>query len=337
LRFEGARTMLRGMKPFGKLLCLLVIASGVPFASLLACGGGESNLPPPPPSATGVVSTASTSTASATPTVTTPPQPPAPPPALVLGPASDDPKPPLPTVKITAPTSGQVIAADKAGDFVVKLDVKNWQTAMGSQHVHLILDNHPYKPIYDPKLPVKLSELMGGDPLNEGEHIIVAFPSRANHESVKTAGAISMLSFWVGKKAGTPTDLKKQPMLVYSRPKGDYKGLQASHVIVDWQLANVTLAEGKTHVHITVTGPGIDDKLEAKAEKFGPPYFLDNLQNGIYTVKLELMSGTGADMKLIPGAWNSTVRSIRIDHDAQPDAMPAASGSASAAPPAMGH
>lgn len=307
---------------FAALVCAAPLAS-------FACGGGDSNLPPPPPPpGTGVAS--STTSASATASATTPPTPPAPPPALVLGAASDDPSP-APTVKITAPTNGQVIPADKAADFVVKLDVKNWQTAMGSQHVHLIMDNHPYKPIYDTKAPVKLSELMGGDPITEGEHVLVAFPSRANHESVKTKDAMAMMSFWVGKK-GTPTVDLKKPMLIYSRPKGEYKGLQASHVLVDFQLANAQLAEGKDHVHITVTGPGIPDKLEAKAEKFGPPYFLDNLQNGSYTVKLELMSGAGADMKLIPGAWNSTTRTIRIDHDAQPDAMPMPSASASATP-----
>ncbi len=177
---------------------------------------------------------------------------------------------------------------------------------------------------------MKLSDLMGGDPINEGEHIIVAFPSRGQHESVKTKDAMSILSFWVGKKGATATDLKKQPMLIYSRPKGDYKGLQASHIIIDFQLLNVTLAEGKEHVHITVTGPGIADKLEAKAEKFGPPYFLDNPQNGTYTVKLELMTGSGAAMQVVPGAWNSTTRTIRVDHDAQPDPMPMASATASA-------
>ncbi len=310
-----------------KLLCIVALAAAAPLAQL-ACGGGESNLPPPPPPPGTGVASASASAQSTTPANTTPPPPAPPPPALVLGTASDEPTPP-PTVKITAPTSGQVIPKDKAADFVVKLDVKNWQTAMGAQHVHLILDNHPYKPIYDTKAPVKLSELMGGDPLNEGEHVLVAFPSRANHESVKSKDALAILAFSVGKKADKPTDLKK-PMLIYSRPKGDYKGLMASHVIVDWQLANATLGEGKDHVHITVLGPGIPDKLEAKAEKFGPPYFLDNLQNGTYTVKLELMSG-GADMKVIPGAWNSTTRTIRIDHDAQPDAMPAASTSAAPA------
>ena len=312
-----------------KLVSIALLACAAPLAQI-ACGGNESNLPPPPPPPGNGVSSASAS-ASSSPTTaqTTPPPPAPPPPALVLGAASDDPTP-APTVKITAPTSGQVIPAAGAADFVVKLDVKNWQTAMGAQHVHLIMDNHPYKPIYDPKLPVKLSELMGGDPINEGEHVLVAFPSRANHESVKTKDAMTIMSFWVGKKGATATDLKK-PMLIYSRPKGEYKGLAASHVIVDFQLANAKLEEGKDHVHITVLGPGITDKLEAKAEKFGPPYFLDNLQNGTYTVKLELMSGSGADMKLIPGAWNSTTRTIKIDHDAQPDAMPAATTAAPAA------
>lgn len=321
--------MLRAMKPVAKLVCLFALISAPPLASL-ACGGAETNLPPPPPGpGNGVASASASSSASVATTASVAP-PALPAPALVLGAQSDDPPAPFPTVKITAPTSGQVIPADKAGNFIVKLDVKNWQTAMGSQHVHLIMDNHPYKPIYDPKAPVKLSDLMGGDPINEGEHIIVAFPSRGQHESVKTKDAMSILSFWVGKKGATATNLKKQPMLIYSRPKGDYKGLQASHIIIDFQLLNVTLAEGKEHVHITVTGPGIADKLEAKAEKFGPPYFLDNPQNGTYTVKLELMTGSGAAMQVVPGAWNSTTRTIRVDHDAQPDPMPMASATASA-------
>jgi len=314
------------MKATSRVLALAALLCAAPLAQI-ACGGNESNLPPPPPPPGTVASATPSATASETATATTPPPPAPPPPALVLGAESEAPSP-LPTVKFVSPASGQVVPAKTAADFLVKLDVKNWQTAMGSQHVHLIMDNHPYKPIYDTKKPVKLSELMGGDPINEGEHVLVAFPSRANHESVKTKGALAILSFWVGKKGKPTIDLKK-PMLIYSRPKGEYKGMQASHVIVDFYLDNVTLAPGKDHVAITVLGPGIADKLEAKADKWGPPYFLDNLQDGTYTVKTELM---GADDKLIPGAWNSTTRTIHIDHEAQPDAMPAPAGSASAAP-----
>jgi hypothetical protein len=165
---------------------------------------------------------------------------------------------------------------------------------------------------------VKLSDLAAGDAIAEGQHVLVAFPSRANHESVKTKDALTVTEFWVGKK-GTPTVDLKKPMLVYSRPKGDYKGDQASHVLIDFQLVNDVLADGKDHVNITVSGPGIDKDLTGQASKFGTPYYLDNLQNGTYTVKLDLVGG---DNQPIAGPWNSTTRQIKIDHDATPDPMP---------------
>jgi hypothetical protein len=295
-------------------------------ASVYACGGGNDNLPPPPPPPP------PPPTASATPVATTPTTPvtptkaPAPPVTITPGAPSPDPAAPTPTVKLTAPTRDQVIDAAKANDFAVKLDVKNWQTAKGSNHVHLILDNKPYKAIYDTKEPVRLNELAAGEALAEGMHVLVAFPSRANHESVKTKDALTVVPFWIGKKDATAAknDPTKKPMLVYSRPKGDYNGEMANHVLVDFQVANVTLAEGKEHVHVTVTGPGIDKPIEGHVEKFGTPLYIDNLQNGSYQLKVELMDGNN---KLIEGPWNSTTRTIKVDHDAPMDmsmAMPSA-------------
>ncbi len=294
---------------------LLASASSSVAIALVACGGGESNLPPPPPPPQAPMADAAppVATTPATAIATAPSKPPAPPVTLSPGAASPDPAAPLPTVKIAAPAREQVLAADKAGDFSIKLDVKNWQTATGSSHVHLILDNKPYKPIYDTKAPVKLSELAGGEALAEGLHVLVAFPSRANHESVKTKDAFTVVPFWIGKKGDLKNDPTKKPMLVYSRPKGNYDGEMANHVLIDFQVANVTLAEGKEHVHVTVTGPGIDKPLEAKVEKFGAPLYLDNLQNGSYQIKTELMDGS---MKVIEGPWNATTRTIKIDHDA---------------------
>jgi hypothetical protein len=285
----------------------------LPAALAFACGGSNENLPPPPPPPPPLVSaTASSPVASAAPSAsaTTPPPPPAAPVTLSQGTASPDPAAPLPTVKIVAPAKEQVLPVATAGDLVVKLDVKNWQTATGSSHVHLILDGKPYKPIYDPKLPVKLSELPGGDALTEGQHILVAFPSRPNHESVKTAGAVAINEFWVSKKGAKNQDIGKA-MLIYSRPKGEYKGDMANHVIVDFQLANDKLAAGGDHVHISVTGPGIEGEKAADVTQFGAPYYLDNLTDGSYTVKLDLLA---ADGKAVPGSWNSTTRTITIAH-----------------------
>jgi hypothetical protein len=268
------------------------------------------------------------------PSTTPPPKAPAPPITITPGAASPDPAAPTPTVKLTAPTKDQVIDAAKANDFAVKLDVKNWQTAKGSNHVHLILDNKPYKAIYDTKEPVHLNDLAGGEALAEGMHVLVAFPSRANHESVKTKDALTIVPFWIGKKdaAAAKNDPTKKPMLIYSRPKGDYNGEMANHVLVDFQVANVTLAEGKEHVKVTVSGPGIDKPVEGNVEKFGTPLYIDNLQNGPYQLKVELLDASG---KLIEGPWNSTTRTIKVDHDAPMDmsmAMPTGDAGAPAAP-----
>ena len=213
-------------------------------------------------------------------------------------------------MKIVSPAKDAVLKADKVADTAVKVDVKAWQTATGSSHVHLILDNKPYKPIYDPKAPLKLSDLLGGKTLDDGQHILVAFPSRPNHESVKTAGAVTINEFWVGKKGPKTQDIGKA-MLIYSRPKGEYKGDMANHLIVDFQLVNDKLATGGDHVHISVTGPGIEGEKSADVSQFGAPFYLDNLVDGSYTVKLDLL---GADGKGIPGSWNSTTRTITVAH-----------------------
>lgn len=295
----------------------LAVVLALPMAALFACGGGSDNLPPPPPPPPVPATDAAPNTVTTVqPPATVAPKPPAPPVTLTPGAPSPDPTAPLPTVAIAAPAKDAVIPNDKAADYSVKLDVKNWQTAQGSSHVHLILDNKPYKAIYDPKQPVKLSELTGGEAVAEGLHVLVAFPSRANHESVKTKGALAVVPFWVGKKGDAKLDPTKKPMLIYSRPKGEYKGEMANHVLIDFYVANVTLADGKEHVKVTVTGPGIDKPLEGKVEKFGTPLYLDNLQNGSYDVKTELVDGSN---KPIEGPWNATTRSIKIDHDAPAD------------------
>lgn len=290
----------------------------LPF--VVACGGGNDNLPPPPPPPP-----PPPATAIATPPTTLPPDAGAPvatapvtPPSLIPGTAAPDPTP-APTAKFAAPKAGEVIASDKVTDYSIKLDVKNWTTATGDAHVHLILDNKPYKAIYDPKQPIKMSELTGGGALDEGQHVLVAFPSRKTHESVKTKDAMSVLEFFVGKKGESKTNIKKA-MLVYSRPKGDYKGdVMSKHVLIDFQLANDTLGDGKDHVNIAVTGPGIDSPLTAKVDKFGTPFYLDNLQNGAYQVKLDLMD---KDDKPVAGPWNSTTRTIKVDSEGTPDPMP---------------
>ena len=133
----------------------------------------------------------------------------------------------------------------------MKLDVKNWKTAPGDAHVHLILDDKPYKPIYDPKAPVKLSELTGRRRARRRAARPRRVPQPREPREREDEGRARVTEFWVGKKGEKAQDPTK-PMLVYSRPKGEYKGDMANHVLVDFQLVNDKLApSGRT----TCTSP----------------------------------------------------------------------------------
>jgi hypothetical protein len=240
---------------------------------------------------------------------------------------SEDPKP-TPTVKILAPTEGASIDPKKALDYEVSLDIKDWTVGVGSTHVHLILDNNAYKPIYTTKAKVKLSELLPKDgTLAEGQHVLHAFPSRMTHESVKAKGALTSVTFWVGKK-GTPTIDLKKPLVIYSRPKGDYSGPKATgSVLFDFYLRNTDLTDGRK-VRWTLTGPGIDSLMSGTFDKWAP-HALKNLRKGEYFLKLELLEKDGS---LNADPLNTILRKFTVDPDAAdpaPMAMPAPSASAS--------
>ena len=253
------------MKRKSILLFGLAIAAGPLVA--VACGGNE---PEPTTAANTAATPAPTPTPEPTPTTAASPEPttpPAPPkPAAVVEDMTPSPDPtPLPTVKILAPANESALAdLAKAKEATVRLEVKNWETKEGGNHVHLILDDHPYKPIYDTKLPVKLTELLPPNAeLTEGQHVLHAFPSRMTHESVKSKGASSMVTFWVGKK-GKPTMDMKKPHLVYSRPKGNYNGAMAGDVLIDFYLMGTTLDKGEK-VRYTIIGPDLPAPLTGES------------------------------------------------------------------------
>jgi hypothetical protein len=216
---------------------------------------------------------------------------------------------PLPSVAINAPKANESVPAGKAADYEVKLAIKDWPVAKDGPHIHVILDDKPYHAVHDPKAPVKLSEVSGGEPIAEGEHVLIAFPSRETHISVKPAGGkkpYSAVVFWVGK-AGKPTWKPTDPTLVYSRPKGEYSGAEAEKVVLDFYLMNVELGEGKHSVRAKVTpASGMPETITVKS---WAPFELVNLPHGEAKIALELLDKDG---KVVPGRFNSTERSIKM-------------------------
>lgn len=321
---------------------LVAVVAALPLALVAGCSGKEPAPPAPPPAPTSSVPAPPASSAAAAPVGSEghegheghghhdrrmPPV------TLVAGTPAPAPEK-APSVTLKAPAKDQVVSRDKAGDFEVRLDVKNWDTKDGA-HIHLILDGRPYKRIDDPKQPIKLKDIDPNYELKDGEHVLVAFPSRMTHESVKPVGKVSpaaIVPFWIGKK-GEVTWKPTDPTLVYSRPKGQNNGVPDEGILVDFYLFNVELGEGKHAVKATLSGPGAADVSVLIKE--WRPFRIQQPQAGTYALSLTLVDKDG---KPVPGPTNDVRREFQIDPNAPPDphvhpkapAAPAPAASASA-------
>jgi hypothetical protein len=220
----------------------------------------------------------------------------------------------MPKVTILSPKANESIPVDRAQSFEVKLEVKDWPVVEGGPHVHLVLDNKPYKPIHEVKETVKLGEIAPASELQEGQHVLVAFPSDEAHVAVKPDKGKSghaVVVFWVGK-AGPGGIRASDPMLVFSRPKGTYNGEAAGSIVLDWYLLNTELADARSRVRATVTPPAGEPKTTTVTS--WAPLSILNLPNGETRVRIELLD---KDERAMPGPWNRTERSIIVNRDAK--------------------
>lgn len=222
----------------------------------------------------------------------------------------------VPSLAIKAPTANQVIPADKAGDYEVKLDLKGWEVPEGGNHVHVIIDGRPYKRIDDAKAPIKLKDIDPSYTLTEGQHVLVAFPSRPTHESVKPAGKaspVAVQTFWIGKK-GTPGWKPTDPTFVYSRPKGANDGpLPPEGLLLDFYLLNAELGDGQHRLEATLTGPGVENGKTVMIKDW-KPWRIKNARDGKYNLKMKLLDKEG---KTVPGSWNDVSHDFSVNTKAQ--------------------
>ena len=210
--------------------------------------------------------------------------------------------PPNVSLTIQEPAEAQVVTGT---DVTVKFKIENWRLykeGEHGQHIHFILDNEPYEAHYS------------NDPfvfknVKPGPHVIRAFPSRPWHESVKQESAFAMVQFWVGEKTGELLIDPKAPMLVYSRPKGEYSMIKPPHgqphpgILIDWFVKNVDLGSRTGYmVRSTIDG-------ESHTFKEWRPHYVQRLGEGQHTIKLELLK----DGQPVEGNFNSTQRTITIN------------------------
>ncbi len=162
------------------------------------------------------------------------------------------------------------------------------------QHIHFILDNQPYSAHYEPVFKKDVPK---------GVHHLVAFLSRSYHESVKNNNSVVVRKLTVGEDSKNTLGLEMEaPTLIYSRPKGTYKGEQTKQILLDFFVLNTKLSENGTKVRATING-----------EKFiiteWGPNVITGLPMGEVTIQLELVDATET---LIPGPFNKVIRKITL-------------------------
>ncbi len=219
-------------------------------------------------------------------------------------------------VEIVAPEEGAALDTTSPA---VELDVTGFELGAstpgaearglalsdGGQHVHLIVDDRPYQAVYDVSAPVELAEA----PLEQGVHLLRAFPSRQWHESVKSPGAFAVTRFVVGDTAGQGADSQAasytpgEPLLTYSRPKGTYEGADADSVMVDFYLTDGELGPDAHAVRLTV-----NDTTSWTLRQW-TPHFLVGLPAGEHRIGLELLD---ADGQPVGGPFTASERAITV-------------------------
>lgn len=160
------------------------------------------------------------------------------------------------------------------------------------QHIHLILNNEPYLAKYTPEFE---------ETLTPGHYIALSFLSRSYHESIKHYEAYDLRQFTIGKVKEKEVDLT-QPMLFYSRPKGEYKGKDIKKILLDFYVVNATLGTNDYSVRATIDGTVF-------ILKSWKGYIVEGLSIGEHSIKIELLDKEG---NLVKSPYASTQRTIKL-------------------------
>jgi len=183
---------------------------------------------------------------------------------------------------ILEPKEGEVLPGNTV---TMKFKLQGFLIREGGEHLHVILDDQPYRAHYDAAAPVYFENVP------PGPHVIRAFPTRSNCESLKNPEAFALVNFSVGAAAPPIIDPTK-PIFTYSRPQGTYKGALSDRILFDFWIKNVTLSPEGYKVRYTLDG------VENMLTEWKPLWFEDARRIGTHTLTVELLD---AEARVVTG------------------------------------
>ncbi len=208
-----------------------------------------------------------------------------------------------PQVTIISPQADQILQDTTVSVQLQVQDLPIFQDpdlGMGP-HLEVILDNEPYKMVYDLDRPLVFPDLA------PGTHTLRVIASTPWHESFKNEGAYAQTTFHLFTKTTDNNPDPALPLLTYSRPTGSYG---AEPIMLDFYLTNAPL-------HL-VAQENPDDEIadwRIRATVNGQTFVLDRWQSiylkgfkpGKNWVQLEFLDEQGNPVKNV---FNNTVRLI---------------------------
>jgi hypothetical protein len=295
------------------------------FAITAGCAGYYERrvIPPPPSGDAPPEALAPAPPADAPPPPADAPPPPvdadAPPGAPPAGSIAIEPLPPpppparMPALAFRSPRPNEAISKAEAERYLVRLDVTDFALAPGGQHLHVLLDDQPYKPVDNATASVRLGDIAPDHPLAEGEHVLVAFPATRDNISIKPDQGktpLARVAFWVGKP-GKPRPAGKEPRVVLSRPKGTYNGAAADGILLDFYLIDARIGPSLGAVRASITPP-VGEARTLELTRW-IPHEIRNLPDGDTRVRLELLDASGARL---PGRFSAAEQIITVNRAA---------------------
>ena len=211
-----------------------------------------------------------------------------------------------PQVSILAPRAEEVFQQTTVD---VKLQIRDLPTFKDEQlgmgpHLHLILDNEPYRAVYDSDKPITLENLA------PGTHTLRVFASRPWDESFKNERAYAQTTFHILTKTNDNHPDPTLPLLTYNTPQGTYG---AEPIALDFYLTHAPL-------HLVAQENPEDDikdwriRVTINGESFTidewQPIYLKGFQKGNNWVQLELLDEDGNNLE---NAFNNTVRLVTYE------------------------
>jgi hypothetical protein len=209
-----------------------------------------------------------------------------------------------PQVKIISPQPKQII---NQTDISIQLKVDDLPLFQDNQlklgnHLDLILDNEPARPIYNLDKSIMLENL------TPGTHSLRVFAVRPWGESFKNDGAYAQTTFSVLTETNDNQPDPNLPLLTYSNPTGTFG---AEPILLDFYLTNAplhTVAKNDSKLkdwRIKATVNGTSFLLEN-----WQPVYLTGFNRGKNWIQLELIDEDGNS---IENTFNNTVRVINYD------------------------